>query len=94
MVDQSLVKPLAGILSVVQQELAWSELVPIDGFILPHLPHQPVSTKCVNKAERTWKMEGLLLLLHSQDSPQTHRALNYKCTSQIKREPFSSWKAL
>lgn len=80
--DQSLVKLLARILSVVQEELAWSELVPIDGFILPHLLHQLVGTECVNKAERTWKKGGFLLsLLHSLDSPQTLKAPNYKHTS-------------
>lgn len=54
-------KLLARILSVVQEELAWSELVPIDGFILPHLLDQLVSTECVNKAERTWK-KGVVLV--------------------------------
>lgn len=58
-VNRSLVEPLARILSVVQKELARSELVPIDGFILPHLLHQLVCTECVNEAERTWK-KGVL----------------------------------
>lgn len=55
MVGQSLVKFLAGILCVIQQELAWCELIPVDGFKLPHLLHQLVRTEGVHETERSWK---------------------------------------
>lgn len=54
-VSGSLVEPPAGVFSVVQQELARRELVPVHGFVLPHLLHQFVCAKGVHEAEGTWK---------------------------------------
>lgn len=52
---QSLMKFLARVLRVVQEELARRELVAVDGFELPHLLHQLVGTKGVHKTERPCK---------------------------------------
>lgn len=55
---RSLVKFLAGVLGVVQEELTWSELVSVDRFELPHLLHQLVGTEDVHETEGACKQRG------------------------------------
>lgn len=55
---RSLVEFLAGVLGVVQEELARSELVSVDCFKLPHLLHQLVGTEGVHETEGTCRQPG------------------------------------
>lgn len=45
---------------MIQKELAWCKLIPIDGFKLPHLLHQLVRTEGVHETERSWKQQGIV----------------------------------
>lgn len=46
-------KPLAGMLGMIEEELARGELVPVHLFVTPHLLNKFIGAERVNEAEGT-----------------------------------------